>query len=464
MSQAKGVLPDSVIRDHRAEGLFVFATLRSDIDRAGVVAWLERITELVHDITRPVHGERASRVAVGLGPSFFANGRFEISPENVPAGMQAPASLPGLTDPAAGQADALFYLMVTSEAVAARFLEGLAATRPDLARMSIERGYQRDQGREPGGFRDGLRNLSRANRSDLVFVDRDELPEEPAWSEDGTYLAYLKIAQDLDAWKRLPTDQQEQIIGRRKSDGSRLDLPSGTNPREEGPVTADPPSPNSHVRKAGPRSELHDRTGIFRRGIPFFGIRESDGTLEEGLHFVSFQRSLDAFTTILARWMLNPAFPQPNTAVDRLFSEGLTTMLKGGVYFVPPHHDERFIAAGLFDPPPERRRPRRGTGRAAIRKRVVDPSGAPVQAELGGAGFQVFRQDTNASVGDVFFTDSVGHALSGDLPVDVPLLIREVQPPPGQQADGDQPVTIAHRRELVRFSNRVSQPSPGYSG
>lgn len=408
MAQAKGVLPDPVIRDHRAEGLLVLVTLRPDLDRDGVQAWLRRVTELVHQVTRPLHGERASRVAVGLGPSFVADGRFGIAVENIPAGLQVPPAIPGLADPVGGQTDVLFYLMVTSEAVAARFLEGVASTRPDVARLSVERGYQRDEEREPGGFRDGLRNLSRTARSDLVFIDRGDLPEEPAWTENGTYLAYLKVAQNLEAWAQLPTEQQEQIIGRRKDDGSRLDLPEGTNPRQEGAFASEQPTPNSHVRKSGPRSNVHDRTGIFRRGLPWFGVRESDGVLEGGLQFVSFQRSLDAFITILVRWMQNPAFPHPTAGADRLFNEGFATLLKGGVYFVPPHYDDRFLAAGVFDPPAQRRKTPHDTGRIAIRKRVLDQSGAPVLAELGGAGFQAFRQDTGAAVGEVFSTDSVG--------------------------------------------------------
>jgi Dyp-type peroxidase family len=463
MARAKGVLPDDVIRDHRSSAVLVLLRLRPELDQPLFVAFLEQLTAAVHAVTRPVRGERSSRVAVGFGPSLLTGGRFGIAPEAVPAGFRETAAIPGLADAVSGQADLLLYTMVTSEAVATRLLRQLAAMAAVMS-ISVERGFQSEdvRPRELGGFRDGLRNLSAEQRSNLIFIDRDDLPEEPAWCEDGTYMAYIKIQQNLDAWTGLPVDVREAVIGRRLQDGSRLDLAPGTDARSEGPFQGDPPAPNSHVRKSGPRSGPNDRVGIFRRGVPWVSVREPEGRLEGGLQFVSFQRSLDAFITILDRWMLNLNFPHAGAGGDRLLAEGFATMLKGGCYFVPPHFDDRHLAAGLFEPvhPPGRTRER--TGRIAIRKTVVDSGGIRQKAELGGAVFQAFRQDTGAAEGETFETDSAGHALSGELPTGTPLIIREIQPPAGQQAAQEQPSTIEHRRELLRFQNVVVSASPGY--
>lgn len=467
MARAKGVLPDQVIRDHRSEALLIFLTLASDLDQQGVRTWLATLTELVHRLTRPVRAKRAASVAVGFGPSFFTSGgqpRFGIDPGAIPAGFATPPTLQNIADPAAAQVDVLLYVMTLSEAVAARFLEGLSATRPALARMSVERGYQRQDDREPGGFRDGLRNPRREERARFVFIDGDELPEEPAWCEDGTYLAYLKVRQDLDSWARLDQEEQQRIIGRRKSDGSRLDLPEGTDARDEGPFTSDEVPPASHVRKSGPRSDAHDRTRVFRRGVPWISARDTDAGLEGGLQFVSFQSSLDSFAVVLSRWMFNDHFPQPTTGTDLLFARGFASLLKGGVYFVAPHDGDRFLGAGVFDPPP-RPRPTR-TGRLAVRKRVTDQNGISQLAELAGAGFQARNASDNQPIGEVFFTDSAGHALSPELPTRTPLIIAEAQVPAGQQAlTPEQTITIEHRRQPpMRFENRVVSPSPGYGG
>jgi len=349
--------------------------------------------------------------------------------------------------------------MSTSEALVADSLKGLAGTRSlGLSSVSIERGFQRRDGREPGGFRDGLRNVPSNRRASTVFVNRNELAEEPAWTEDGTYLAYMKIRQDLDAWDQRGEPDQEQIIGRRKSDGSRLDLPVGADPHVEGQF-ADPnnPSGNSHIRKAGPRGANHDSNLILRRGVPYFTLGAA-GAPDAGLQFVSFQASLDALDVILNRWMRNPDFPARGTGADRLFVENLVSVQKAGFYFVPPH-DNRFIAAGLFDPQRPDPRPRRH-GRILVRKRLLDPNGAPVLADLGGAGFQVLEQATANPVGEVFFTDPRGHASSPEVPVRTPLLLREVQPLPNVQPPADIPVTVERRRELVAVENRTSEPGP----
>lgn len=457
---AKGVLPDPVIRDWHSDAHLIFADLRPDLTREQVIAWLQQTSTLVAALTTPHGDDRAARVAVGLGTTFFVQGnaaRFGLD-KLAPVGLVAPPSVPPPAEPG-GQHDLLFYVMSTSEALVAEFLKGLAATRPlGLSGIAIERGFQRRDGREPGGFRDGLRNVPSVHRARTVFVDREELAEEPAWTEDGTYLAYMKLRQDLDAWaQRAPADQ-EQIIGRRLSDGSRLDLEEGTNPHTEGEFN-DPniPAPQSHIRKAGPRGPNHDRNLILRRGVPYFTLA-GDGTPEAGLQFVSFQASLDAFDVILNRWMLNPDFPTQGAQPDRLFTEGIVTVQKAGFYFTPPH-DDRFIAARLFDTPHPDPRPREH-GRILIRKRMIDPNGTPVLADLSGAGFQVFDQATGNPIGDVFTTDPRGHATSSDVPVRVPLIVREVQPLPNTQPPDTISITVEQRREILRVDNRTTAPGP----
>lgn len=46
MAFPDGVRPDEVIKDHRAEAMFMFAPLRADLDRTGVENWLRRASNL----------------------------------------------------------------------------------------------------------------------------------------------------------------------------------------------------------------------------------------------------------------------------------------------------------------------------------------------------------------------------------------------------------------------------------
>ena len=116
MAFPEGVLPDEVIRDHRAEAMFVFASLSADLDRTGVENWLRRASELVAELTAPVKGESVASVAVGFGPTFFVTGtspRFGLE-QKLPVGMFSPPLVQGVADPAAAAQDVLFYIMTTS--------------------------------------------------------------------------------------------------------------------------------------------------------------------------------------------------------------------------------------------------------------------------------------------------------------------------------------------------------------
>lgn len=145
----------------------------------------------------------------------------------------------------------------------------------------------------------------------------------------------MRILQDLDAWDAIDPAEQERIVGRRKGDGSRLDLAEGAPIDQEGEITSGTALPlDSHIAKAGPRGEAPDRVRIFRRGLPFTELT-ADGHCEAGLLFVSFQASMDQFHTISDEWMGNADFPDPNTKTDALFRDGHATVTAIGSFFVP---------------------------------------------------------------------------------------------------------------------------------
>jgi hypothetical protein len=284
----------------------------------------------------------------------------------------------------------------------------------------------------------------------VIFVDPDNQPDEPQWAAGGSYMAYMKIQQNLDAAAQLGQAAMEQIIGRRMADGSRLDLPPGTDPKTEGPFT-DPnnPPPGSHIRKAGPRDAIHDLTEIFRRGVPYTEL-SLDGTLDAGLQFVSFQCTLDNFSVILNRWMTNQNFPNQGTGLDALFANNLVSIEKAGFYFVPPA-DPRYIGAGFFDPPaPDPC----SLGRIIVHKQVVDQNNQPVLVDLGGFQFQILDPN-NQPVGAVFVTDSAGHAISPDLQRGQTYTLEEVNTPAQFQPAPNQSFQLTQRRLILGVVNQV---------
>lgn len=451
MRQARGVLPlkdGSVIKNPHANGHFVFAKLRPDIDAGGVRAWLDRIDALARHLRElQDDGGRVATLAIGFAPSFFGPAGAPRFPGVVPpAGFTALPPVPSGTQV---DADVVLYLMTTREQVAAHVIDTLWQTRPDVVSVSVERGYQRSDGTEPFGYLDGVRNVARNDRGDVVFVDCDQFPEEPDWTENGTYLAFMRIPQNVDAFNAIPAEEQDRIIGRTR-DGRRLDLPEGTDTRTEPEMPADHPPLSSHVRKSGPRGAGRDAVQIFRRGLPFIETG-ADGTVRAGLQFASFQASLDHFRVVFNRWMLNRNFPPPAPGrQDELFERGLVTIDRWGYFFVPGDSDQRLGTELLAAKDKKPHKP--DTGKVAVRKRVLDTNGAEADADLAGFTFQVLDA-AGQPVGGTFSTNPAGHAMSDHLPTGVDLVLQELPPPPPLQAAPPQTFRLEASRIVIRVDN-----------
>ncbi len=448
MTYADGVLPDDVSRDPRAGSWLVFVDLTSEAD---VQTWLRGVaTPAVEALTSAQGSDGAAATCtVGFGSSLFDKAKTATQR---PQGLAV--ALP--TEVPLDAHDLVFYVFSVSDAAVAAFLRALNAGST-VARMTLERGYQRADKREVFGQADGLRNIPSADRVAVAFIGDDQ-PGEPDWARSGSYMAYLKIKQNVAAWTVLSVDEQNQVIGRR-FDGSRLDLPAGSDPTTEPPFgDAATPSASSHIRKAGPRGAQQDPVRIFRRGTPF--IECVDGALVEGLQFVSYQASIDDFLTILHRWMLNPAFPTPTAGIDGLLdpAKGLTAFIKGGVYFAVPH-DARYIGAGMFDAASG------PTGGIVIHLVVQSATGAvDPTASLESATFQVTT--AAGAVLAELVTDAAGHAASPPLPTGVPLTVTESAAPAGAQVTpGPNPQSVTLERcakTLLTFTNTRTGTPGGY--
>lgn len=458
---ARGVVPfqpyDPVLKSPYAHGTLVFVTLRPDLDRAGFETWLGKVDTLIHTL-RAATGEQDERLAtvcVGFGPTLFLNattGQPRFPDFEPPAGF---AHLPPVPQGGPIAADMVFYLVATAEAEIARFVAGLADGSGDIVSLHLESGYKSAPDRDAFGYADGLRN-ARQDRNDIVFVDADRNPDEPSWAIQGTYLAYLRITQNPAAFGALSPEEQDRVIGRDRQ-GRRLDLPAGTDPKAESPFASDAPPVCSHVRKTGPRgSEHQDAAQIFRRGLPFYETNQA-GQLVQGLQFVSFQASLDQFDVMLNRWMFNPDFPTAGAGVDTLFGQGHASIETWGFYFVPPDIDGP-IGTGMLKAPPVPRPTK--TGRVAVRKKVVDSNGTFSHGELGGFTFQIATPD-GTPIGVPFTTNSVGHALSEDIPAG-DYQLTEVNVPAPFSPAAPQPFTLKSGQELIHVTNTAPPGLPGY--
>jgi porphyrinogen peroxidase len=136
--------------------------------------------------------------------------------------------------------------------------------------------------------------------------------EEDASAAGGSYIVVQKYVHDLKAWRALPAEQQEAIIGRTKLDNVELDdAASGQR---------------SHKTLATIEDENGDEHDILRDNMPF----GSPGSGEFGTYFIGYSRRLWVIERMLQRMFVG----DPPGLHDRLldFSKPLT----GTTFFAPP--------------------------------------------------------------------------------------------------------------------------------
>ncbi|WP_055590854.1 Dyp-type peroxidase [Streptacidiphilus griseoplanus] len=152
------------------------------------------------------------------------------------------------------------------------------------------------------GFVDGTENPEGQEAADAVLVGA----EDPDFT-GGSYVIVQKYLHDLDAWNRLPVEQQEQIIGRRKLTNVEID------------------APGSHVELNTVTDPDGTERQILRDNMPF----GSPGSGEFGTYFIGYSRT-PAVTEEMLRHMFLGDGPFSH---DRILD--FSTAVTGTLFFVP---------------------------------------------------------------------------------------------------------------------------------
>ena len=477
MAQAKGVLPSKeddrevLYKNPRTCGYFIPVRIRPEVTLEQFQSWLASFDQAVDALVVRAEptvagekGEKVASVAVGLAPSFFDRlASVGITLER-PAGFTPEAQPPSPRFGGAAElsADMLFYVASVMEFRVEQFLRFLISA-PEVEVLGMERGYQRFDESEPFGYRDGIRNVKSAKRTEVVYVHRDGgQPDEPAWADGGTYMVSMKIQQNTAAFASLADDAaRDAVIGRMK-DGTRLDRPAVADPRHETGEVPDALPPNSHVRKAGPRGH-HDDNEIFRRGMPY--VEFANGSVQVGLHFCSFQSTPNQFDAVFNDWMLNQQFPPrsdgsvagPDALMTGQSPVGPLIEIKHvGIFFVPPYNPKG-IAAALK--PTASHKPK--TGRLAINKVVRDPNDADRRFERAGFTFEVHDASGTTIEGSQFSTASNGRGVCpAELPVGQTYTLVETSSPQTDISLVQQSFTMDRPNLLLRVENVFQAPPP----
>jgi deferrochelatase/peroxidase EfeB len=238
-----------------------------------------------------------------------------------------------------------------------------AGPRAPLLMKGFFQGFSREDGRSWIDFHDGVSNLKSSERAAVMAIKPGA--REDAWTEGGTYLAFMRLGVDLAAWRRVAEPQQELLVGREKRGGcpfASRDASGRGVPVAgcEGPAGTDfhePPSVGDEVLRVShvQRANHHERDfaavnslRIYRQGYEFLEPLESG--FRAGLNFVSFQDSPERLFRMLttAGWLGGTNFggDPASTPTDL---KSLLRVRAGGVFLVPPVVSaEPFPGASLF--------------------------------------------------------------------------------------------------------------------
>lgn len=287
-------------------------------------------------------------VVVSVGASLFDD-RFGLGDRRPQELVQMTQLANDRLDPARTHGDLLLAISADSpDASIFALRQVLRRTRDHLVLRWMVEGFNRRSRPAPGqapvrnlmGFKDGTANLDPGDPAAMArFVWVGDGDDEPAWTVGGSYQAVRLIRMLVEFWDRTPLVEQEAIIGRHKDTGA----PLGGRRETEIPSYEDDPDGevtplDAHIRLANPRTPETADSLILRRGLSFSRGFDGAGRLDQGLAFVSYQRSLE-------RGFL--------AVQDRLAGEPLEEYVRpegGGFYFALPgvDADGDWLGSGLF--------------------------------------------------------------------------------------------------------------------
>jgi putative iron-dependent peroxidase len=241
---------------------------------------------------------------VGLGSELWD--RLFGSPR--PAGLHPFPGFAGARHTAvATPGDLLFHIRAHRLDLCFELAERIASALGVLAQVVDEvHGFRSFDERDLLGFVDGTENPDGvAARAAVTIGD-----EDPAFA-GGSYVVVQKYVHDLDAWDKLPAEDQERAIGRTKL--SDIEFPDELKPA------------NSHVALNTITDERGEQRQIMRYNMPFGRV----GAREFGTYYIAYARDPDVIEQMLTNMFIGN--PPGNT--DRILD--FSTALTGTLFFVP---------------------------------------------------------------------------------------------------------------------------------
>ncbi|MBO8194158.1 deferrochelatase/peroxidase EfeB [Streptomyces oryzae] len=299
-----------ILTPAQAHGHLLAFDLVPEAGRKQAAALLRRWSEAARRMMageRPSAGERDTGIALDAGPSSltvtFGFGRTFFTRTGLKDRL--PAQLAPLPDFSADaldkkRSDGDLWVQIGSDdaLVAFHALRALQREAAGTARVRWQMsGFNRSPGAtdRPRTVRNLMGQVDGTNNpkpEDEDFAGKVFVPSsgEPSWMAGGSYVVQRRIRMLLDDWDKRSLDEQEKVIGRRKSDGAPL---SGghehTEPDLEKRGTDGAPviPGDAHIRVTAP--ETNGGAAMLRRPFSFHDGFRDDGAPDAGLLFLAWQ-------------------------------------------------------------------------------------------------------------------------------------------------------------------------------
>ena len=264
----------------------------------------ERLEQLFTTRDRLItqHPNAQIKTAVAFGPELWSK-----LYEQAPAGFKQLEPIQGSFNMPVVPADVLIHIASARAdicfALSQSFFEGI---RDQVEVLDERVCFRYFDGRDITGFIDGTENPQFPDDRAEVAL----LGEDTGIFQDGSFIFAQRYAHNLDKWKKLKVDAQEQVMGRTKLES--IELEDEVKPA------------NAHIARTVVEDEEGEEMEILRHSLPY-----GDGRGDQGLFFIAYTKDLKIIDTMLVRM-----FGTSGDGIhDRLLH--FVTPMDGAYYFAP---------------------------------------------------------------------------------------------------------------------------------
>ena len=264
----------------------------------------ERLEQLFTTRDRLItqHPNAQIKTAVAFGPEVWSK-----LYEQAPAGFKQLEPIQGSFNMPVVPADVLIHIASARAdicfALSQSFFEGI---RDQVEVLDERVCFRYFDGRDITGFIDGTENPQFPDDRAEVAL----LGEDTGIFQDGSFIFAQRYAHNLDKWKKLKVDAQEQVMGRTKLES--IELEDEVKPA------------NAHIARTVVEDEEGEEMEILRHSLPY-----GDGRGDQGLFFIAYTKDLKIIDTMLVRM-----FGTSGDGIhDRLLH--FVTPMDGAYYFAP---------------------------------------------------------------------------------------------------------------------------------